>query len=284
MARLTQLLGTAVLVVPVLALAGCAPQDGFQTPFSGSDGWTEALEHSPNEMVYAEDGGWASDTAGSPAGEAAQKIAVSGEASVLTDDPAAAASEFAAIVTDAGGVVDSTQVVDEASYRSAWVQARVPAESYETVLEQLRGVGKVESERSSTADLGLQFTDLEARKVSLEDSIRRFEELAESADNTQDLLQAEELLSQQRAEYESLVAQLKWLEDEVAMSSLSVDFNTEPTAPGPHFSFGWVGDTLAWSLFVMAWLVVAVLPWAAVGALLVWWRRRRKARAAATRN
>lgn len=272
MTKLRRARALSLLTVPVaaFALSACSVNSenfGEAIGYEGSSVVGEP-DFAPEMAVESADASF-EDAFGEPG----DYVSVSGEARVITSDPSAAAAEFKDEVLSVEGEVESIWENDQDEYRSSTLVVRVPAEEYESVVELLDNWGKVEFSSTNQVDLHGDFIDTKAHQQALEESLQRVEKLAESATSTSELLQAEELLSQQKAELDSWNEQMKWLEEQVDMSLLSVTFDTHREGAGPSISFGWVGDVLAQSFNTLVWTVIFVIPWMlTAGLVLAIWR------------
>lgn len=221
---------------------------------------------------------------GGPAVTAA--IIKTGDAWIITSEPDAAATKFTELVESLGGRVESTWQSDDSPSRSANVGARVPADKYDELVAKLPDFGKIQNQSTNTQDVGQEIADLDARRAALETSIERLTTLMKGATTTEDLLQAEDMMTQRQAELDSLNSQLQWLNGQVDMSSLSVNFSTGADSADSGFSWDRAWHMLGQSFLFVAYFAVIVLPWVlivgAIAALVVVAvRRRRKRRAAA---
>ena len=136
-------------------------------------------------------------------------------------------------------------------------------------------------------DVTQQVTDLDARIKVLEDSITRLQDLMDQATSVDELIAAENGLTQRQAELDSLTAQLEWLDSQVSMSTLNVSFSTDVDSAG--FSLGKAWQIFLKSLEVVGYGLLVALPWLVVAAiifLLVRWglAKRRAKLAAGTPN
>jgi len=101
---------------------------------------------------------------------------------------------------------------------SANLTIRVPSTSLDNALNAFKELGDVESSSISATDVTMQKVDLDARIAALNTSIERFKELISASTNTTDLIAAETALAERQAELDSLIAQQKYLLDQVDMS------------------------------------------------------------------
>lgn len=229
----------------------------------------------------------AENVAEAPVGEAAlgqevdQQLVTTGWSTVIVDDPAAAASSATEIADRLGGQVSSSSLSAYDGDPTADVTIRIPAERHDDLLRQLGELGEVQSSGTTAADVGQDVVDLKAQQAALQGSIDRLTELKAQATTTQDLLAAEDMMTQRQGELDSLTGQLKYLEDQVAMSSQQVTFTT-----GSETDSLWdeIRQALVDSSRALLLVVVGLLPWLVVGGLLAWAvvaivksvRRRRK--------
>ncbi|MBF6172561.1 DUF4349 domain-containing protein [Nocardia blacklockiae] len=207
-----------------------------------------------------------------------RKEVVTGSVDITTADPIAAAGKVADRVRTVGGRVDSRSEqpgTDTAKPRAA-LTVRVPADKTDDFVNGLDGLGQVTSVTTERADVTMQWQDLDARIKALQASVDRLRALVSSAANTADLIAAENALSSRQGELDSLTARKRQLDDEVALSTLTVELSTdEPPGSRPDNYWdrivdGWnsllralksTGNALPWLGFL---LVLAALAWGMV--------------------
>jgi hypothetical protein len=136
----------------------------------------------------------------------------------------------AAIAGDADGFVSgSNSYVTDTGRRRGTITIRVPESEFFTVIELLEGVGDVESKSVSSEDVSEEYVDLEARLGNLERQEGRLLEIFERAETVEDILKVEEQLGRVRGQIESLTGRLRFLENRVSLSTVSVElFEPEP--------------------------------------------------------
>ena len=76
---------------------------------------------------------------------------------------------------------------------------------------------------SSGDDVTEEYVDLQARLESLESARDRLLDIMANAQTTEDLLQAEQQLTQREAEIESIKGRVQYLQQSAALSSISID-------------------------------------------------------------
>jgi hypothetical protein len=276
-----------------------APDLGGAVPQEGTDGGAGFVD------------GRTDPDAAAGSSMAERDIIATAQATVRVDDVAPSAQAIGAAAEKRGGYVESMNIGKDGpvvspdrvqnggdiAYPAAmgtWITVRVPADQLTGAMDELSALGTVESSSITRQDVTEQAIDLRARVDSLEASVARLTELMSKAGSVGDLIAAESALSERQAELESYQQQLTSLEDQVALSSLTVSLvekteriEADPAGFGDGLVAGWNGLVATLNGLVIG--VGFLLPWiavAAVVALVVWGIialvRRRRARTAAT--
>lgn len=293
------------------AVAPVAPADSGAGPNTTDSSGADMRESAPLTVAP----GAAGDTA---AGSAAadRDIITTASATITADEVDAAARAIANSAVAHGGYVESMSVGSDGTVYpvsptdggivydtmpypyptdGAWITVRVPADQLQSVVDELDDVGEVTATNLSRQDVTEQTVDLEARIDAAQASVDRLTELMAQAQSVADLIAAESALSERQATLESYQQQLEMLDDQVAMSTLSVTVvpevepvTADPAGFGDGLAAGWNGLVATLNGIVVA--LGFLLPWlvvAAVIALVVWGivrlvrgRRRRQTDAA----
>ncbi|MFP3712923.1 DUF4349 domain-containing protein [Puerhibacterium sp. TATVAM-FAB25] len=262
-----------------LGLAGCTGSPGDADSSSVERGAGGAAEPAPGGDA-APEGGAADEGGGTGmagAGETAEdrEVVTRGTATVVADDPVAAAQDLARMVEEAGGRVEQRdeQRAADGEPASARLTVRVPADRVTSTVEALGTLGEVADVSISREDVTAAGRDLDARITALETSTTRLRELMGSAADTADLLAVEQELADRQADLDALRAQRDALSDQVAMSTLEVWLTGADAAPAATRA-GFTGGLAAgWAALVVTARTVlvvlgAVLPWLAVAGVL----------------
>jgi hypothetical protein len=203
---------------------------------------------------------------------------------VATYDDARAKLE--ALVREVGGYVDSTTVSrGQGTSSSASIVVRVPSASFPTFLPKLRELGEVRGESTAGQDITDEYVDVAARLASARTLENRLLELAAAKNGTIDqVLAVERELARVRGEIESYEGRMKHWDDQVALSTLSIDMATKSPeiAPAAAPTLGErVTSTFHASVRSLRdagqWIVVhgiAALPWLVLAAPLALFLRR----------
>ncbi|MFV0425947.1 MAG: DUF4349 domain-containing protein [Beutenbergiaceae bacterium] len=287
---------TAILSIGLmtLALSGCA------TSQSDSSTVQEEAARAADQLAGSDSG--AAQEMDVDGGAAVSSMDVDGQdrevittahASIEVEDPGDAADRIAALVTEHGGRVEGREEYAGRDEEPQWasLQLRVPAAEMAAVLDNLDELGTVTQINQNEQDVTGVVQDLDARISALETSTDRLTQIMADATDTADLLATESALSQRQADLEALQAQRDYLNDQVAMSTLSVSLQTEYV---PQSRGGFLGGLQqGWETLIafgagLATMLGVVIPWllalAIPVAILIWLvrRRRRIKRASAT--
>ena len=154
-----------------------------------------------------------------------QKLIKTVRMDVETEDLEALLPQISAKITQLGGYVENQELYNGSSYssyrhRSADLTIRVPAESLNGFVEDVKGVSNVVTYNESTENVTLQYVSTESRMKALEVEQERLLELLGKAENMADLLEIEARLTDVRYELESVTSQLRVLANQVDYATI----------------------------------------------------------------
>ena len=272
----------AMALAATLTLSGCQTSDTAEY-----DDWSASPEIGVgSDMAVTEQ--FAQDSA---AVSGDRFDIITGDLYLTVDDTVQSADQIAAIVTDAGGRVDSrTDYLDAATQSpSSYLWVRIPTSVLDDTLSSIQALGQVERVSTGRMDVTLQVLDLGERIEVLNNSLERLEALLDQATTTAELIELESAITARQAERDSLVSQQNYLSDQVQFASISIELRTEGEAPQREPD-SFVGAIVAGWFALVAFAGSSVLflgmalPWLAVAAVvlvpLTWLvvRRRRSTR------
>ncbi|MEE8402802.1 MAG: DUF4349 domain-containing protein [Candidatus Hydrothermarchaeaceae archaeon] len=212
-----------------------------------------------------------------------RKIIKTARLNIEVQDFEAAAGEVERLAQASEGFVsNSNSYVTDTGHRRGTVTIRVPAEGFLNAVEEIKKLGKVKSTSSSGQDMTEEYIDLDARLRTLEKQEGRLLEILENASTVEDLLKVEEHLGRVRGEIERITGRLRYLDNMVDLSTITVDmFEPEPITHSWGFREsisssvkGFIGTTNFLIVFagnVMPAVILLVLLFGVYG-----WRRRGK--------
>lgn len=281
------------------AVAPAAPLDD-----SGAAGGAEDSA-ALTETLGAEDAARGAEGAVAPD----RDIITTASATVVVDDIPGAADLIADAATSRDGYVESmsigmsgqvlpvdpsTGIVSDATMPypytpdGAWITVRVPAEGLQSLVDQLSGIGEVTASSVNRQDVTAVTLDLEARVEAAQASVDRLTQLMAQAASVTDLIAAESALAERQATLESYQQQLKYYDEQVTMSTLTVTLTepvetveANPAGFGDGLAAGWNGLVATLNGIVIAigflipWIVVVTIVGAVVWGIVRLVRRRR---------
>jgi hypothetical protein len=300
--------------VGVSDVAGGAPEGSGIDKGAAVDGSVGAPEAARDGAVSSEA---MVPSTGAPAavpgaGSTEEALVRSGSVLVGSEGPEAARDAFVATILAMGGRVTSESVVTDGGggvqpygpevsmsrdmgmsypypwYPSGpgiWLTVQVPVDDYDEAMEAARDAGEVVQMQQSTYDVGAQVADVDARIKALEASLARLTALMDEATDITDVITLEQAISQRQAELDALRAQQRDLENQTAMSQISLTLMSPEDAqnsvdPQPQQTW-WEsfleGLSQFWSWFGKALLIISPLLFAM--GIIAWVRRRRARRA-----
>src|SRR5262249_8125482 len=138
-----------------------------------------------------------------------------------------AASRAEAIAASEGGYLADARVArDAGDRRSGTLTLRVRADRFEPALRALEALGKVESARLETQDLGREYVDLETRLAARRDVEGRLREILRTKTaSLSDLIAAEKELARVIEEREVLEGQRRFYDRQIALSTITAELH-----------------------------------------------------------
>ncbi len=160
------------------------------------------------------------------------------------------------------------------------VSVEVPAQAYDEAVGAIPALGEIVQFSSSSVDVGAEISDVRARASALRASVATLQDLLGDATSISEVIRLENAITDRQSELDGLIAQQRYLENQVSQARIAVEFITADDAAARY------GDqTTAWERFTEAlgqawlwvgWIVLITSPvWIVV---LVWWGRWRRRR------
>lgn len=214
--------------------------------------------------------------------ELQRKLIKDGRVEYQTDQIDATRQLVFAAVEKHKGYIASDQEYTTPGRTSNTLVIRVPANNFDKLLrEATAGVKKFDAREINVKDVTEEFLDIQARLKTKKELEARFLELLKKANTVTEILEIEKQLATLRADIESVEGRLKYLENQVSLSSLTMTFyENTPVYTGVTADFkngfqnGW--DNLI-QFFV---LLTNIWPFIVLGVLLmiglVTYRKRRR--------
>jgi hypothetical protein len=128
-----------------------------------------------------------------------------------------------------GGYIAEATTSESSDSPSGSITVRVPGESFDQLLSDLRKLGDVKAVTSKGTDVTAQFTDLAARETALVATRDRLDAVLAEADTVTDILAVQDRITAVQIEIEQVQGQQQLLEDQTAFGTLAITLG-EPGA------------------------------------------------------
>ncbi|MEY4175857.1 MAG: hypothetical protein RI900_3022 [Actinomycetota bacterium] len=165
-----------------------------------------------------------------PQAPADRKLIIRVTVGVEVDDVAKAVDEVISLARVHGGELSQSSVdLSDPRYAGGEMVFRIPPEQTQAFIEALDpGIGRRTSLQTSQEDVTLQVTDLDARIKTARAGLDRVQALLASAKNLGEVISLESELTERQTALEELLAQKKYLDGLVALSTVTVRLSAAP--------------------------------------------------------
>ncbi len=265
-----------VLLVTLLAscgIGGSGPDAGSDSKSAGSKASSGSGGGVPG---LADTSSTSRDKATAPTAKQAasplsRAVISTGQISLHPRSIGQARADLLRLVTSWNGTVadEQTNSDDHGRTVDSTLTLRVPTGTFSQAMDQLARLGKVEQQSRKSEDVTTKVIDNSARVRAAERSIRQIELLLGRAEALRDIIAIESDLARRQADLDSLKSQQAWLEDQTALSTITV-FLTRPDTISPPtdeargflagLRNGW--DALTGTTVVLLTVLGAALPFA----------------------
>lgn len=159
---------------------------------------------------------------------------------------------------------------------------RVSADKFDVLVQKIEAeASAVKTKNVNTQDVTEEFIDVEARLKTKKELEARYREILKQAKTVEEIISIESQIANVRSEIESMEGRLKYLNSQVAYSTLNLSYYE---TVGTDFGFGSkLGKALGsgWDYFLVFLIgLVNIWPFLILIALVVWlafrWDRRRR--------
>lgn len=134
------------------------------------------------------------------------------------------------IAKNVGGFVESANINQpEWGLKSAWITVKVPTDRFDAALAEMKQTAdQVVNENAGATDVTAQYIDLSARINNKRAEEKAYENLLGSATKVADVIEVTQQLTNVRTEIESLEQQLRYLEGQTTLATISVSVTEDP--------------------------------------------------------
>lgn len=213
----------------------------------------------------------------SPSPQDEQKIIKTARLAFETKDVEATHKKILQLASQYKGLVQNDNSGKDYNRIYKNMTVRIPTENFQQFIDGIsEGVAYFDQKDISRQDVSEEFVDLEARLKAKRVLEERYLELLKKANKVQEMLQIERELSTIREEIEAKQGRLQYLQSQVSMSTVNIEFYKTTAETGITQSYGqkmknalqggwngisvfFLGILYLWPLFLVAIIVVIIL-------------------------
>ena len=217
------------------------------------------------------------DLMDSPSNVEEQKIIKTASLVFETKDVEATHKKILQLASQFKGLVQSDNSGKDYNRIFKNLTVRVPTENFQPIIEGIsEGVAYFDQRTITRQDVSEEFVDLEARLKAKRVLEERYLELLKKANKVEEMLQIERELSNIREEIEAKQGRLQFLQNQVSMSTVNIEFYKTTAETGLTQSYGqkmknafqggwngisvfFLGVLYLWPLFLIVLITIVVL-------------------------
>ncbi len=155
----------------------------------------------------------------------AQKLIKESYLSYETEDMDQSYTSLATIISKYNGYIQDDNESKGYQRVSRQIVVRLPSENFQNAIDDIsKDVPFFDTKRINSRDVTEEFIDLSARLKAKQTLEKRYLELLSKAKNVKEILEIERELSTIREEIEAKQGRLKYLENKVSLSTLTINF------------------------------------------------------------
>ncbi|MDR2110379.1 MAG: DUF4349 domain-containing protein [Spirochaetaceae bacterium] len=263
-----------IFAFSAVTLVGC----GGRQEAAGGSARAVTADRAPGEFAEAE---W-QRPAEEPGGEdfygansgRTRKLVKSAELHLRVDNPEAAEPPLMEIVEKYGAYTASVRI----SGNSRRYTIRAPSASYEPLLAELNGIGKILYRTESAEDVTLRYYDLEGRLETKRELLKTFQGYLGKAQNIEEIMTVETRIAELQREIDWTGTELRSLADLVDYATVDLELRGPSALPSAKPALGdriadlfrSFGDYASVTLVVLTGIVIYGVPGVLILAFLFW--------------
>jgi len=241
MKRVLKILVPVLLILAVLAVAGCSKQTSVSMPsYEGAQVPTSAPPPAPSVLqskgaAYDSSSRLLSGEAGG--GEIDRKIVKNGYMTMEVNDIVAAINDITSLAKGLNGYVVSSSQQGYPDVTYGQISIRVPSDTFDEALNQLRKLAvNVPSENTNSQDVTQEYTDLQAQLRNLEATEAQYLQILQKAEKVEDILAVQRELSNVRGQIEQIKGRILYIERTSDMALIDVSLQKVKPIGGTAWS------------------------------------------------
>lgn len=270
-----------LIFVALTILTSCTSKNretqtyGYENVVAG-----DALPPSPpaieeSEEVASSPSSSQGNSLGNTAAIVENKIIKSGNISIQTNDINTSKKNIDELLKKLNGYFEKEDLENNDQITAYNLKIRVPADNFEKLISSIEtGKDEIKSKSIQAKDVTETYVDIKTRLENKREYLKRYRELLAKAATIKDVLSIEEQIRPLEEEIESKEGQLKYLNNQVAFSSLEInlyqkkDFVYKPEAKDNFFERvknslgnGWVAvvELIIWAISIWPFIIAAFI-------------------------
>lgn len=168
-----------------------------------------------------------------------RKLIKTGDISFETDDLTETRNHIEQAVKKYNGYISADNEYKSSQNITSNLTVRIPSENFDPFLNEISSkVERFDNKNISVNEVTEQFLDVQARLKVKKELEERYSEILKKANSVKEILEVERELTNVRSEIESIEGRLKYLQNQVSFSTLTIRFYKEEVSKVYSKSFG----------------------------------------------
>lgn len=204
-----------------------------------------------------------------------KKIIKDGSITIKTNDISESKKGIDTLLKKLNGYYETEDLENNDNTISYNFKIRIPANNFEQLISNLEnGKDEIESKSIQARDVTEEYVDIESRLTNKREYLKRYKDLLFKASTVKDILAIEEQVRVLQEEIESKEGRLKYLNDQIAFSTLELnlykekDFIYKPQQQDKFWerikkslSNGWTSiiDFVLWSITIWPLIILTIV-------------------------
>lgn len=164
-----------------------------------------------------------------------------------------------------GYITNSRQWQNNNQQKHSSYKLRIPQQNFESIITELKDLGKLKNEQLTGRDITKEYIDLEARLNNFKAQEKRYLELLSQAEDVEDILKIEKELNQVRIKIEQLQGKVKYYDNRLDLATINVNISQPPSIINNNWqvinSFKEAVKSFLKSINLIIILIGTLLPW-----------------------
>ncbi|WP_299007773.1 DUF4349 domain-containing protein [uncultured Tenacibaculum sp.] len=168
-----------------------------------------------------------------------RKLIKTGNVSFETNDLSATRNHIEQVLKKYNGYISTDNEYKSSQSITTNLTVRIPSKNFDAFLNEISSkVARFDNKNISVNDVTEQFLDVEARLKVKKELEQRYSEILKKASSVKEIIEVERELNKVRSEIESMEGRLKYLQNQVSYSTLTIRFYKTEISKAYSKSFG----------------------------------------------